>query len=183
LLVYLATNIIWLFLMITPILCGLFLCELNLTLFPLCQIFSLMSPHSLAAPLKPSSATMVMSSIMPPLVHSSPPKGYFCGCLVHTLLHIMVKPSASFAPSIICCVPDFFASIMARYWVGGLHTAIYLLNRLPTKAISTTSPYFTLHGVSPSYEHLCMFGCARYPNLSVKEAHKLAHRSTRCIFL
>jgi hypothetical protein len=77
----------------------------------------------------------------------------------------------------------FQASIPARYWVEGLHTATYLLNRLPTKPISTTSPYFTLHGVAPSYEHLRVFGCACYPNLSAEAAHKLASRSTRCIFL
>jgi hypothetical protein len=65
----------------------------------------------------------------------------------------------------------------------GLHTATYLLNRLRTKAISTTSPYFTLHGVATSYEHLRVFGCACYPNLFAKAAHKLAPRSTRCIFL
>jgi hypothetical protein len=46
LLAYPATNIILLYLMITPILCGLFLYALNLTPFLLCQIFSLMSPHS-----------------------------------------------------------------------------------------------------------------------------------------
>jgi hypothetical protein len=77
----------------------------------------------------------------------------------------------------------FQASILAHYWVEGLHTATYLLNRLPTKAISTTNPYFALHGVTPSYDHLRMFGCACYPNLSAKAAHKLAPRSTRCIFL
>jgi hypothetical protein len=77
----------------------------------------------------------------------------------------------------------FQASISARYWVEGIHTTTYLLNCLPTKPISTTSPYFTLHGVAPSYEHLRVFGCACYPNLSTKAAHKLAPRSTRCIFL
>jgi hypothetical protein len=84
--------------------------------FPLCvksdtfytlSNFSLMSPHSLVAPSKLSSATMVVSSIIP-LMHSSPSKEYFCGCLIPTLLHGMVKSSASFAPSIICCVPCFF---------------------------------------------------------------------------
>jgi hypothetical protein len=47
------------------------------------------------------------------------------------------------------CSLLFQASILAHYWVEGLHTVTYLLNRLPTKAISTTSPYFTLHGVAP----------------------------------
>jgi hypothetical protein len=81
------------------------------------------------------------------------------------------------------CFLLFQASIPASYWVEGLHTATYLLNRLPTKAISTTSPYFTLHGVAPSYKHLCVFDCACYPNHSAKDAHKLAPQSTKCIFL
>jgi hypothetical protein len=46
-----------------------------------------------------------------------------------------------------------------------------------------TSPYFALHGVAPSYEHLCVFCCACYPILFVKAAHKLAPCSTRYIFL
>jgi hypothetical protein len=41
-----------------------------------------------------------------------------------------------------------------RYWVEGLHIATYLLNILPKKAISTTSPYFILHGVTSSYEYM-----------------------------
>jgi hypothetical protein len=77
----------------------------------------------------------------------------------------------------------FQASILACYWVEGLHTTTYLLNRLTTKAINTTIPYFTLHGVAPSYEHLRVFSCACYPNLSTKAAHKLAPQSTKCVFL
>jgi hypothetical protein len=75
----------------------------------------------------------------------------------------------------------FQASIPACYWVEGLHTTTYLLNRLPSKAISTTSPY-SLHGVALSYEQLRVFGCPCYPNLSSKATHKLAPQSTRCIF-
>jgi hypothetical protein len=77
----------------------------------------------------------------------------------------------------------FQASLSAHYLVEGLHNTTYLLNRLPTKAISTTSPYVALHGVTPSYEHLRVFGCACYPNLSAKVAHKLAPQSIRCVFL
>jgi hypothetical protein len=107
LLAYLATNTIWLSLMITPILCGHFLYMLNLTLFLVCQIFLLMFPHNLAAPSKPSSAMMDVSSITPPLTHSLLRKGSLCGCLIPTLLCRLVKLSASSTPSIICCVPCF----------------------------------------------------------------------------
>jgi hypothetical protein len=81
------------------------------------------------------------------------------------------------------CSLRFQASIPARYWVEGLHTATYLLNHLRTKAIGMISPYITLHRVAPSYEQLHMFGSACYPNLSTKAAHKLAPQSSRCIFL
>jgi hypothetical protein len=129
-LVYLATNTTWLFLMITPILGGFFLCVLSLTLFPLYQKMSLISPHSLAIASKPSSATMVVSSITPPLAHSSPPKGYFCGCLLPTLLCITVKPSAYFAPSIICYVPCFL----------GFYSGSLLGRRAPHCHISAKPP-------------------------------------------
>jgi hypothetical protein len=40
--------------------------------FSTLSIFSLMSPHSLAAPSKPSNATMAVRLTTPPLAHSSP---------------------------------------------------------------------------------------------------------------
>jgi hypothetical protein len=77
----------------------------------------------------------------------------------------------------------FQASMPARYWVEELHTATYLLNHLPCKAISASYPYVTLYGITPSYEHLHVFGCVWYPNLSAQAAHKLAPQSTCCVFL
>jgi hypothetical protein len=73
------------------------------------------------------------------------------------------------------CSLLFQASMPARYWVEALHTAMYLLNHLPCKAISAPCPYVALYGVAPSYEHLHVFGCACYPNLSAQAAHKMPH--------
>jgi hypothetical protein len=77
----------------------------------------------------------------------------------------------------------FQASLPARYWAESLHTATYLLNLLPTKAISAPSPHFALFGTTTSYAHLRVFGCACYPNTSATAPHKLAHRSCRCVFI
>jgi hypothetical protein len=74
-------------------------------------------------------------------------------------------------------------SIPRRYWAEGLHTATYLLNHLPTKAIQVACPHIVLFGSAPSYEHLRVFGCACYPNTVATTPHKLAPRSTRCFFL
>jgi IS30 family transposase len=63
------------------------------------------------------------------------------------------------------------ASLLGRYWTDGLHTAAYLLNRLPTKTISATYPHVALFGSAPSYEHLRILGYACYPNITATALH------------
>jgi hypothetical protein len=77
----------------------------------------------------------------------------------------------------------FHASMSAHCWVEELHTATYLLNHLPCKNISASYSYVALYCAAPSYEHLQVFGCVCYPNLSAQAAHKLAPWSTCCVFL
>lgn len=77
----------------------------------------------------------------------------------------------------------FQASLPPVYWVEALHTATYLVNRLPTKTLASSTPYFHLHSTPPTYEHLRVFGCACYPNMSSTAPHKLAPRSSLCVFL
>jgi hypothetical protein len=76
--------------------------------FPTLSKFSPFFSRSLAAPSKPSSVTTVVSSTMPPPVHSLPPVGSSCGCPAHTHLCRMVKPSVLFALSIICSALCYF---------------------------------------------------------------------------
>jgi hypothetical protein len=75
------------------------------------------------------------------------------------------------------------ASLTGRYWAEGLHTATYMLNRLPTTVIQAVCPHLALFGSAPSYEHLCVFGCTCYPNTTATAPHKLSPRSTWCVFL
>jgi hypothetical protein len=60
---------------------------------------------------------------------------------------------------------------------------VYLLNRLPTKTINAAYPHVALFGSAPSYKHLHVFGYACYHNIVATVHHKLAPRSTRCVFL
>ncbi|WVZ96859.1 hypothetical protein U9M48_042442 [Paspalum notatum var. saurae] len=64
-----------------------------------------------------------------------------------------------------------------------LHTTTYLLNRLPSTACPAPTPHYVLFGTPPRYNHLRVFGCTCYPNTSATAPHKLAPRSTRCVFL
>jgi len=78
---------------------------------------------------------------------------------------------------------QFQASLPARFWAKSLHTATYLINRLPSTASPAPTPHHALFGTRPLYDHLRVFGCACYPNTSATAPHKLAPRSTRCVFL
>jgi hypothetical protein len=77
----------------------------------------------------------------------------------------------------------FQASLPAAYWVEALHTATYLLNLHPTKALSIATPHFSLFGVHPDLSHLCVFGYKCYPNLLATTPHKLAPLSPCAFFL
>ncbi|KAJ9552986.1 hypothetical protein OSB04_017031 [Centaurea solstitialis] len=54
---------------------------------------------------------------------------------------------------------------------------------LHTKLHHNLSPTTLLYHRTPSYDHLPVFGCLCYPNMSSTRAHKLAPRSTPCVFL
>ena len=75
------------------------------------------------------------------------------------------------------------ASLPYSYWVEALHTAVYLLNIAPSSTIDHEIPYTKLFQKPVSYSHLRIFGCLCYPNLLPTSPHKLAPRSTACIFL
>ncbi|WVZ93597.1 hypothetical protein U9M48_039565 [Paspalum notatum var. saurae] len=72
---------------------------------------------------------------------------------------------------------------MASTFVEALNTATYLLNLLPTTTLQSGTPHQALFVSPPSYDHLRVFGCCCYPNLFAIASHKLAPRSTQCVFL
>ncbi|XP_019100085.1 PREDICTED: uncharacterized protein LOC104779870 isoform X1 [Camelina sativa] len=69
------------------------------------------------------------------------------------------------------------------YWVEALHTATHILNLLPSAAINNEVPFTRLFNKTPRYDHLRVFGSLCYPNLLATSVHKLAPRSTACVFL
>src|SRR6185312_15919597 len=62
------------------------------------------------------------------------------------------------------------AFLPLRFWAESLHTATYLLNRLPSTASPAPTPHHALFGTPPLYDHLRVFGCA-------------CSSVTRCVFL
>jgi histone deacetylase 1/2 len=71
----------------------------------------------------------------------------------------------------------------AAFWAEPIVTATYLVNRLLCRATGTTTPFELLFGVPPDYSDPRVFGCLCYPNLTATTLHKLAPRSTACVFI
>jgi len=75
------------------------------------------------------------------------------------------------------------AALPPNFWPDALAASTYLLNRRPCSAIQHSVPYEQLFQQPPDYTILRVFGCLCYPNLTATSKHKLAPRSTACVFL
>ena len=61
--------------------------------------------------------------------------------------------------------------------------ATYILNRCPTKALHSITPYEAWHGKKPSIGHLRVFGCLAYALVPMQQHHKLDDKAVKCIFV
>jgi hypothetical protein len=77
----------------------------------------------------------------------------------------------------------FHATVPATFWPVALATATHILNRRPCRPCHDDTPYQLLYGHTPSYDHLRVFGCLCYPNITATAPNKLSPRSIACIFL
>jgi histone deacetylase 1/2 len=57
------------------------------------------------------------------------------------------------------------ASMPLKFWDEAFITAVFLINRLPSKVINGDTPFERLMGDTPDYSFLRSFGCAVWPNL------------------
>ena len=75
------------------------------------------------------------------------------------------------------------AKIPTGFWSYAVHTAAYLINRMPSVVLQNKSPYEVLFHTIPVVSHLRVFGCACYPLLQPCHAHKLQLKTIKCVFL
>ncbi|KAA3453210.1 centromere protein F isoform X7 [Gossypium australe] len=62
-------------------------------------------------------------------------------------------------------------------WAKAVNTAVYLQNRLPTKALARKTPFEAWFGFKPSLAHLRTFGCICYAQVSAVKRSKLEKRA------
>ena len=70
----------------------------------------------------------------------------------------------------------------AVFWGEAVVTAVYILNRSPTKALDGRTPYEAWHGRKPAVSHLRVFGCLAFAK-ELGHISKLDDRSTPGVFI
>ncbi|WVZ51377.1 hypothetical protein U9M48_002529 [Paspalum notatum var. saurae] len=75
------------------------------------------------------------------------------------------------------------ACMPLKFWGKAFLSAVYLINRTPSRVIEYSTPLKRLFHQQPVYSSLRIFGCACWPNLRPYNHHKLQFRSLQCVFL
>ncbi|KAL0323926.1 UNVERIFIED_CONTAM: Retrovirus-related Pol polyprotein from transposon TNT 1-94 [Sesamum calycinum] len=69
------------------------------------------------------------------------------------------------------------------FWAEAVYTAVYLLNRCPTKAVQNMTPIEAWSGKKPSAKHLRVFDSICYVHIPTEKRHKLEEKTEKGIFL
>ena len=77
----------------------------------------------------------------------------------------------------------FEKNMQKKFWAEAVHTSVYLLNRLPIRALNKKTPYEAWFGVKPSVNHLKIFGSLCYVYVPDVKRKKLDQRSLEGVFL
>ncbi|KAL4387188.1 hypothetical protein GQ457_09G029600 [Hibiscus cannabinus] len=77
----------------------------------------------------------------------------------------------------------FEKKIPKGFWAEAVNTSVYLLNRLPTKALEGKTPFEAWFDATPSIGHLRVFGCVCYMRVPEVKRDKLDERATVGVFM
>ena len=69
------------------------------------------------------------------------------------------------------------------FWAEAVNTAVYLLNRLPTRALKDKIPIEAWSGHKPTVKHLKVFGSMCYTHVPDQKRHRLEDKAERGIFV
>ncbi|KAL0444308.1 UNVERIFIED_CONTAM: Copia protein [Sesamum latifolium] len=75
------------------------------------------------------------------------------------------------------------ASLPTKFWGDSILTATFLINRTPTKLLGWKTPFETLHGYPPTYNHLRTFGSLCYATNTTPHKPKFLPRVFKCIMI
>jgi len=76
-----------------------------------------------------------------------------------------------------------FGNILKFLWGEAISIAIYILNRCPTKAVQSKTPFEAWSGRKPNISYLRLFGCEAFSYIVSKKRKTLNQRAEKCIFM
>lgn len=71
----------------------------------------------------------------------------------------------------------------STFWGEAVCTAVFILNRSPTKALQGKTPYEVWHGKKPAVHFMRTFGCIAHVKVTRPHAKKLDDRSIKMVFV
>lgn len=74
-------------------------------------------------------------------------------------------------------------NVPGKFWGEAVTTAVYLLNRAPTKSVVGITPYEAWHKKKPSVAQLRTFGCIAHVKSVGGHKAKLADRSSPMVLI
>jgi hypothetical protein len=77
----------------------------------------------------------------------------------------------------------FEKDLPKKFWAEAVNTAVFLLNRLPTRALQHKTPYEVWHGYKPSLQNLKVFGCLCFTHIPQVKRDKLDRKAKAGIFV
>ncbi|MCO5589248.1 hypothetical protein L7F22_043214 [Adiantum nelumboides] len=74
-------------------------------------------------------------------------------------------------------------SLPHKLWMEAVACAAHVLNKCPTRALKTITPYEAWYDRKPSVSHLRVFGCLVYAHIPLQLRGKLDDKAVKCIFV
>lgn len=76
----------------------------------------------------------------------------------------------------------FQSGVPLKFWGHCILTAVYIINRLPSKVLAGKSPYEVFFNIKPSLIHLRTFGCLCYASIFPKVDKFAARAVKQCLW-
>jgi hypothetical protein len=77
----------------------------------------------------------------------------------------------------------FEKDLPKKFWAEAVNTVVFLLNRLPTRALQNKTLYEAWHGYKPSLQNLKIFGCLCFNYVPQVKRDKLDKKAEAGIFV
>ncbi|KAD5803210.1 hypothetical protein E3N88_14570 [Mikania micrantha] len=74
-------------------------------------------------------------------------------------------------------------NVPGKFWVEAMHTAAFVVNRIPQQNLDYKSPYEKLFEVKPNVSYFRVFGSVCYVFIPSSQRHKLEKKAVRSIFV